>query len=100
MTHGGGGGVKIGQKSVTYYLNGPLLRDVKLFWSRFAEFQEVMKRRQKSKKGEKQKLIQLDFQISTKSDSDDNDDSDDGTQHRNKPAPVGKFGSEFHQQYV
>ncbi len=47
-----------------------------------------MKRRQKSKKGEKQKLIQLDFQISTKSDSDDNDDSDD-PQHHNKPAPVG-----------
>jgi hypothetical protein len=26
MTHGGGGGSKIGQKSVTYYLNGPLLQ--------------------------------------------------------------------------
>ena len=49
-----------------------------------------MKRRQKSKKGEKQKLIQLDFQISTKSDSDDNDDSDDAQQHT-KPAPVGKY---------
>jgi len=31
MTHRGGGGSKIGQKSVTYYLNGPLKTNIRTF---------------------------------------------------------------------
>ena len=39
MSHGGGGGSEKCLKSVTYYLNGPLLRKIYIFsvWSKYLQ---------------------------------------------------------------